>query len=94
MFAEVTSDYQEITVQGQVTYRAADPLRTAKLLNFALDAKRPLPLRGSAEAVPARHRPSPGGDAGATAVDADGTGRWRAANASWHRSQKRCGRRR
>jgi hypothetical protein len=39
MFAEVTSDYQEITVQGQVIYRVADPLRTAALLNFALDAK-------------------------------------------------------
>src|SRR5215471_7912905 len=39
IFAEVTSDYQEITVQGQVIYRMADPLRTASLLNFALDAK-------------------------------------------------------
>jgi hypothetical protein len=39
MFAEVTSDYQEVTVQGQVIYRVADPLRTAALLNFALDAK-------------------------------------------------------
>jgi SPFH domain / Band 7 family len=38
MFAETTSDYQEITVQGQATYRVADPLRTATLLNFALDA--------------------------------------------------------
>src|SRR5215470_12810857 len=39
IFAEVTSDYQEITVQGQVTYRIADPLRIATLLNYALDAK-------------------------------------------------------
>lgn len=39
MFEEVTSDYQEITVQGQVIYRIADPLRTATLLNFALDAR-------------------------------------------------------
>jgi hypothetical protein len=39
MFAEVTADYQEITVQGQVIYRVAEPLRTASLLNFALDAK-------------------------------------------------------
>ena len=38
MFAETTSDYQEITVQGQVTYRITDPMRTAKLLNFALDS--------------------------------------------------------
>src|SRR5215470_4980625 len=39
IFTEVTSDYQEITVQGQVIYRIADPLQTATLLNFALDAK-------------------------------------------------------
>jgi len=31
----VTADYQQVTVQGQVTYRVADPKRTAALLNFA-----------------------------------------------------------
>ena len=40
MFAEVTADYQDVTIQGQVTYRIADPRRTAALLNFALDAER------------------------------------------------------
>ena len=39
MFEEVTADYQNVTVQGQVTYRIADPRRTAVLLNFSLDAK-------------------------------------------------------
>jgi SPFH domain / Band 7 family len=39
IFEEVTADYQDVTIQGQVTYRAADPRRTAALLNFALDAK-------------------------------------------------------
>jgi SPFH domain / Band 7 family len=39
IFEEVTSDYQDVTVQGQVTYRVADPRRTAAMLNFALDAK-------------------------------------------------------
>ena len=39
MFEDVTADFQDITVQGQVTYRVAEPKRTAKLLNFALDAK-------------------------------------------------------
>ncbi len=39
IFTEVTSDYQEITVQGQVIYRVADPLRTATLINFTLDSK-------------------------------------------------------
>ena len=39
MFEEVTADYQNVTVQGQVTYRIADPRRTAVLLNFSLNAK-------------------------------------------------------
>src|ERR1700730_1210753 len=34
IFEEVTSDFQEVTVQGQITYRVADPRRTATLLNF------------------------------------------------------------
>src|SRR5882724_1157384 len=39
IFQEVTADFQEVTVQGQITYRIADPGRTAALLNFTLDAK-------------------------------------------------------
>jgi hypothetical protein len=39
IFQEVTSDFQEVTVQGQITYRVSDPRRTATLLNFTLDAK-------------------------------------------------------
>lgn len=39
IFQEVTADYQEVTIQGQITYRVANPGRTATLLNFALDAK-------------------------------------------------------
>jgi len=39
MFAEVTADYQEVTIQGQVTYRIADPRSTAVLLSFSLNAK-------------------------------------------------------
>ena len=39
IFQEVTQDFQEITIQGQITYRIADPRRTATLLNFALDAR-------------------------------------------------------
>ena len=37
IFEETTSDFQELTVQGQVTYRIADPTKAAKLLNFSLD---------------------------------------------------------
>src|SRR5581483_3958088 len=39
IFEEVTADYQHVTVQGQITYRIAEPTRTAAMLNFALDTK-------------------------------------------------------
>src|SRR5580692_1342056 len=39
IFEEVTADYQDVTIQGQVTYRVADPRRTAALLNFTLNTK-------------------------------------------------------
>lgn len=37
IFEEVTSDYQAITIQGQITYRVIDPAKISKLLNFTLD---------------------------------------------------------
>jgi hypothetical protein len=39
IFAEVTADFQHITIQGQVTYRVCDPQKLSQMLNFALDAK-------------------------------------------------------
>ena len=36
MFREVSADFQEVTVQGQVTYRVADPKLLASLMNFSL----------------------------------------------------------
>jgi hypothetical protein len=38
IFNEVTSDFQEITIQGQATYRITDPHKVSQLLNFNLDA--------------------------------------------------------
>jgi len=38
IFNEVTSDYQEVSVQGQLTYRINDPLKLADLMNFNLAA--------------------------------------------------------
>jgi hypothetical protein len=38
IFNEVTSDFQEITIQGQATYRITDPIKVSQLLNFNLDA--------------------------------------------------------
>ena len=37
MFAETTADFQEVSLQGQVTYRVADPVKVSTLLNFTLD---------------------------------------------------------
>jgi hypothetical protein len=36
IFEEVTADFQQVTVQGQLTYRVADPQRLAQAMNFAL----------------------------------------------------------
>lgn len=36
IFHEVTSDFQEVTVQGQLTYRISDPKRLSQLMNFTL----------------------------------------------------------
>jgi hypothetical protein len=36
VFNEVTADFQTITVQGQLTYRVADPRRLADLLDFTV----------------------------------------------------------
>lgn len=37
MFEETTSDFQEVTLQGQVTYRISSPGKIAGLLNYTLD---------------------------------------------------------
>lgn len=36
IFQETTADFQTVTIQGQVTYRVADPKRLAALLNYTL----------------------------------------------------------
>ena len=38
IFKEVTADFQEITIQGQITYRISDAIKIASFLNFTLDA--------------------------------------------------------
>jgi regulator of protease activity HflC (stomatin/prohibitin superfamily) len=37
VFQESTADFQSVTVQGQLTYRVADPKRLASLLDFSID---------------------------------------------------------
>lgn len=36
-FNEITADFQDVTVQGVLTYRIADPDRIAELLDFSVD---------------------------------------------------------
>jgi len=36
IFREVTADFQEVTVQGQLSYRVSDPGRLSGLMNFTL----------------------------------------------------------
>ncbi|NLD38834.1 MAG: SPFH domain-containing protein [Desulfatiglans sp.] len=36
IFKEVTIDFQEVTVQGQITYRVSDPMKLSRLMNFTL----------------------------------------------------------
>jgi regulator of protease activity HflC (stomatin/prohibitin superfamily) len=36
-FNELTNNFQEVTLQGQLTYRILDPRKAAALLNFAID---------------------------------------------------------
>jgi len=38
VFQEATADFQSVTIQGQLTYRVADPTRLASLLNFSVDS--------------------------------------------------------
>jgi regulator of protease activity HflC (stomatin/prohibitin superfamily) len=39
VFSQVTRDFQELTVQGQLTYRVNDPRKLAELLDFTVDAR-------------------------------------------------------
>lgn len=36
IFEEVTSDFQSVTIQGQITYRISDPKKISQLMNFTL----------------------------------------------------------
>lgn len=38
IFEEIAADFQAVTIQGQVTYRIAEPAKIARLLNYTLDA--------------------------------------------------------
>lgn len=39
VFQESTADFQSVTIQGQLTYRVADPKRLASVLDFSVDTR-------------------------------------------------------
>jgi hypothetical protein len=39
IFNEITKDFQQITIQGQITYAISDPKQLAELLDFTVDKK-------------------------------------------------------
>lgn len=39
IFNETTANYQEISIQGQLSYRLVNPAETAKVLDYTIDAK-------------------------------------------------------
>ena len=39
VFTEVSADFQDVTVQGTITYRVVDPARLASLLDYTVDAR-------------------------------------------------------
>jgi regulator of protease activity HflC (stomatin/prohibitin superfamily) len=39
VFTELTSDFQTVTIQGQLTYQVTDPRRLAGVLDYSLDAR-------------------------------------------------------
>ena len=39
VFQETTSDFQSVTIQGQLTYRVVDPKRLASLLDFTIEKR-------------------------------------------------------
>jgi regulator of protease activity HflC (stomatin/prohibitin superfamily) len=38
VFNEVSADFQEVTIQGQLTYRVTDPRRLAQMLDFSIQS--------------------------------------------------------
>ena len=51
VFNELTADHQEITLQGQVTFRLAEPNRAAALFDFSIDPVTYLPLSDDRDKV-------------------------------------------
>lgn len=51
VFHELSQDHQQVTLQGQATFRIADPQKAAVLFNFAIDPRSHAPLSEDREKV-------------------------------------------
>ncbi|MDR3303520.1 MAG: SPFH domain-containing protein [Treponema sp.] len=54
MFSETSADFQELTIQGQLVYRIADPAKTAKMLNYSVHSGTLTYLSDDPEKLPER----------------------------------------
>lgn len=51
VFNEISNDHQQVTLQGQATFRIVDPQKAATLFNFAIDPTSQAPLSEDREKV-------------------------------------------
>jgi len=54
VFNEVSSDFQEVTIQGQFTYRISAPEQAAEQFNFTIDPRRRKHLSDDLDVLPQR----------------------------------------
>jgi len=54
IFNQITADYQNVSIQGQVSYRIVNPKQIAELLNFTLDSRGTNYLSTDLETLPQR----------------------------------------
>lgn len=54
IFTQITADYQNVSIQGQVSYRVVNPKQIAELLNFTLDNRSARYLSADPENLPKR----------------------------------------
>ena len=54
VFNEITNNFQAVTIQGQFSYRIADPTQAASLLNFTIEPLRRSYVSNDPERLPQR----------------------------------------
>lgn len=54
VFNEVTNNFQEVTIQGQFTYRISEPAQAVMTMNFSIDPRFHRPVTNDLERLPQR----------------------------------------